>query len=255
MAANALGSHTPNLANGKAKFALCRSCHTVAPGGANMTGPNLHGVFGRRAGTLDGYNYSQALRHSEVVWSEETIDRLFALGPDEYTPGSKMPLQRMPSAEDREDLIKVERFGDVVEGAAAHGLHRGIDRAVPRHHHHRHREQSRARPFLEQRDAVGVGHPDIEQHEVGAAALSQPARFARALDQHHLVSLVGQDLRQQLPDADLVVHDATTPEWRPRGNPVQQLIWAAQGRTVRDVLVVEEGNDKEAVLWRLELAP
>ena len=37
--------------------------------------------------------------------------------------------------------------------------------------------------------------------------------------------------------ADLVVHDATAPAWRPRGNPVQQLIWAAQGRTVRDVLV------------------
>jgi 5-methylthioadenosine/S-adenosylhomocysteine deaminase len=37
--------------------------------------------------------------------------------------------------------------------------------------------------------------------------------------------------------ADLAVHDATAPEWRPRGNPVQQLIWAAQGRTVRDVLV------------------
>src|SRR3546814_14345620 len=50
-------------------------------------------------------NYSEALRHSDLVWTEETIDRLFALGPDTYTPGSKMPLQRMPSAEDREDLI------------------------------------------------------------------------------------------------------------------------------------------------------
>ncbi|MGE5768413.1 MAG: c-type cytochrome [Bacteroidota bacterium] len=86
-------------------FRKCAACHSVTADGGNRAGPTLYGVFGRRAGTLEGYNYSQALRHSEVVWSEETIDRLFALGPDEYTPGSKMPLQRMPSAEDREDLI------------------------------------------------------------------------------------------------------------------------------------------------------
>jgi len=86
-------------------FRKCVACHTVTADGGNRAGPTLYGVFGRRAGTIDGYNYSNALRHSGLVWTEETIDRLFALGPDEYTPGSKMPLQRMPSAEDREDLI------------------------------------------------------------------------------------------------------------------------------------------------------
>jgi len=96
-------------------FRKCAACHTVTADGGNRAGPTLYGVFGRRAGTLDGYNYSEALRHSEVVWTEETIDRLFALGPDEYTPGSKMPLQRMPSEEDREDLIA---YLKAVTGAA-----------------------------------------------------------------------------------------------------------------------------------------
>mgnify|MGYP000441882953 CR=1 FL=1 len=86
-------------------FRKCVACHSVTADGGNRAGPTLYGVFGRRAGALDGYNYSDALRHSDLVWTEETIDRLFALGPDAFTPGSKMPLQRMPSAEDREDLI------------------------------------------------------------------------------------------------------------------------------------------------------
>ena len=65
-----------------------------------------------------------------------------------------------------------------------------------------------ARPLLEQRDAVGVGHPDVEQHEVGARALARRrARFARVLGQPHLVAFVAQDLRQQLADAHFVVDD------------------------------------------------
>src|SRR4051794_28980620 len=47
-----------NLDNGQSRFALCRSCHTIAQGGGNMTGPNLFGVVGRRAGSLPGFNYS-----------------------------------------------------------------------------------------------------------------------------------------------------------------------------------------------------
>lgn len=67
--------------------------------------PSLKGVFGRRAGTVKGYRYSQALEGSDIVWTEETIDQLFDLGPDHVTPGSKMPMQRIASARDRADLI------------------------------------------------------------------------------------------------------------------------------------------------------
>ncbi|MFQ5466522.1 MAG: c-type cytochrome, partial [Kiloniellaceae bacterium] len=68
-------------------------------------GPTLYGLFGRRAGSVPGYRYSRALREANLVWSEKTIDALFAQGPHAFTPGSKMPLQRMPKAADRSELI------------------------------------------------------------------------------------------------------------------------------------------------------
>jgi cytochrome c len=86
-------------------FAKCAVCHTVGPDGGRRAGPSLYGVFGRRAGTVDGYRYSDALKDSELVWGEVTIDALFNEGPAAYTPGSKMPLQRMSSPEDRAELI------------------------------------------------------------------------------------------------------------------------------------------------------
>ncbi|MCB1478390.1 MAG: c-type cytochrome [Rhodobiaceae bacterium] len=91
---------------GELQFARkCSVCHTLTKDGANRAGPSLHGVFGRKAGTLEGYVYSDALKNSDIVWNEETIARLFDDGPDVVTPGSKMPVQRLKSVEDRDALI------------------------------------------------------------------------------------------------------------------------------------------------------
>jgi cytochrome c len=91
---------------GERQFARkCSVCHTLTPDGANRAGPTLYGVFGRRAGTLPGYAYSDALLDSDIVWSEETIGRLFDEGPQEVLPGTKMPLQRMTDADERNALI------------------------------------------------------------------------------------------------------------------------------------------------------
>ncbi len=105
-------------ARGAKLFRKCAACHTVTADGGHRAGPTLYGVFGRRAGTIEGYNYSDALSHSNLVWTEETIDQLFAEGPDAFTPGSKMPLQRMPSAKDREDLISYLKTITAAGGAA-----------------------------------------------------------------------------------------------------------------------------------------
>jgi cytochrome c len=78
----------------------------VSDDGRHRAGPNLHGVFGRLAGTEPGYSYSQTLAESDIVWTEETIAKLFELGPDVMTPGTKMPIQRIPSAADREALVE-----------------------------------------------------------------------------------------------------------------------------------------------------
>jgi len=69
-------------------------------------GPTLHGVFGRRIATLPGYNFSPALKTLDIVWTPETVSRLFEIGPMAYTPGTKMPEQTIGAAEDRNALVK-----------------------------------------------------------------------------------------------------------------------------------------------------
>jgi cytochrome c len=94
------------LAAGELQFARkCSVCHTVHADGGNRAGPSLHKVFGRRIGTLDGYPYSDALRSLDIVWTADTIGKLFELGPEEFTPGSKMPLQKMTNPAQRDALI------------------------------------------------------------------------------------------------------------------------------------------------------
>ena len=73
--------------------------------GKKRAGPTLYKVFGREAGTLKGYKYSNALIKSDIIWNEETINRLFDEGPDKVTPGTKMPIQRMKKIQDRNDLV------------------------------------------------------------------------------------------------------------------------------------------------------
>lgn len=95
------------MSNGERQFARkCSICHTLAPDGGHRAGPSLWGLFGRPAGAVEGYAYSDALGSMDIVWSAETINRLFEDGPDHYTPGSKMPMQRIARPEDRTDLIE-----------------------------------------------------------------------------------------------------------------------------------------------------
>jgi len=96
--------NTADLANGEAKFALCRSCHTITPGGANMTGPNLHGVFGREAGKVEGFKYSEAVEKADIVWDANHLDQWLAK-PQTYLPGTKMSFAGLKDEKDRRDLI------------------------------------------------------------------------------------------------------------------------------------------------------
>ena len=95
------------LTNGQKQFARkCSVCHTLVPDGKRRAGPTLYKVFGREAGTLEGYKFSQALLDSKIIWDDKTIHQLFTEGPDVVLPGTKMPIQRMKSSKDRIDLIK-----------------------------------------------------------------------------------------------------------------------------------------------------
>ncbi len=87
-------------------FRACVACHTLKPDEGNRAGPTLHGIFGRRIATLPGYNFSAALTHLEIVWTPETVAKLFEIGPAQYIPGTKMPEQRISAAPDRDALVK-----------------------------------------------------------------------------------------------------------------------------------------------------
>jgi cytochrome c len=87
-------------------FRACVACHTLGPDQANRAGPTLAGIFGRRIATLPGYNFSEALRRLDIVWTPETVSKLFEIGPASYTPGTKMPEQRIGSEQDRAALVQ-----------------------------------------------------------------------------------------------------------------------------------------------------
>ena len=94
------------MANGERQFMRkCSICHDLGPGPSRRAGPTLHGLFGRPAGTVEGYRYSATLDGSAIVWEADTIDALFDEGPDHYVPGSKMPMQVIAGTQDRADLI------------------------------------------------------------------------------------------------------------------------------------------------------
>ncbi|MEK9281848.1 MULTISPECIES: c-type cytochrome [unclassified Bradyrhizobium] len=85
-------------------FRACVACHTLSAKEAQRAGPTLAGLFGRRIASLPGYRFSEALKKMEIVWTPETVAKLFEVGPTAYTPGTKMPEQRIGSAEDRRAL-------------------------------------------------------------------------------------------------------------------------------------------------------
>jgi len=94
----------------------CSICHTLTRNGGNRAGPTLYGIFGRRAGSVNGYVYSPALAKSGIVWSAKTITRLFTEGPEHYIPGTKMPLQKMKSAGERAALLSYLKKATAASG-------------------------------------------------------------------------------------------------------------------------------------------
>jgi cytochrome c len=87
-------------------FHACVACHALTPDDVTKAGPTLWHILGRRIATLPGYNFSPALKKLDIIWSKETIAKLFEVGPTHYTPGTKMPEQTIGSPEDRKALVE-----------------------------------------------------------------------------------------------------------------------------------------------------
>jgi len=99
----ALAQSPGNPDAGKLVFLQCKGCHSLDPG-KNGIGPSLHGVFGRKAGTEAGYNYSPAMKNSGVSWDDDTLFKYLA-NPKAFVPGDKMPFPGLPDAQKRSDVI------------------------------------------------------------------------------------------------------------------------------------------------------
>lgn len=109
LAADAVHGAEGDPVRGARIFQRCFSCHTVDPNEtAKLQGPSLHGVVGRRAGSVAGFEYSDAMKAKAaagLVWTRETLDRFLA-DPDDFLPGTPMVvLPPLRDQQDRADLI------------------------------------------------------------------------------------------------------------------------------------------------------
>ncbi|HYF54783.1 MAG TPA: cytochrome c family protein [Salinarimonas sp.] len=102
----ALGSaaQAQDAAAGEKVFAQCRACHQVGETAKNAVGPHLNGLFGRKAGSVEGYNYSPAYQKIDKVWSEENF-RPYIKDPRGVTPGTKMVYAGLKDDQRITDLI------------------------------------------------------------------------------------------------------------------------------------------------------
>ncbi|HWE46517.1 MAG TPA: cytochrome c family protein [Caulobacteraceae bacterium] len=96
--------NTGDPVNGKRIFARCRACHTVEKDGPNMIGPNLWGLFGRKAGSKSDYGYSDAMKAQGYAWDAAHLDK-WLTSPATTVPGTKMTFIGLDKAQDRNDVI------------------------------------------------------------------------------------------------------------------------------------------------------
>lgn len=88
-AALTTGAQAQDAAAGEKVFAVCRACHQVGETAKNVVGPKLNGLFGRKSGTVEGYNYTEANKNSGITWDEATFAE-YIRDPRAKIPGTKM---------------------------------------------------------------------------------------------------------------------------------------------------------------------
>jgi cytochrome c len=114
-------SYAQNTAEGEKVFAQCRACHQVGPTAKNGVGPVLNGLFGRKSGSIEGYNYSPANKNSGITWDEATF-REYIKDPKAKIPGTKMIYAGLKDEKRIDDLIAyLKQFDE--KGQKSAGLH------------------------------------------------------------------------------------------------------------------------------------
>jgi cytochrome c len=93
----------PDAQQGKQVFAQCAGCHSLEAG-KNGVGPSLHGLMGRKAGTVAGFNYSPAMKKANVTWDEDSLGK-FLSNPQKFVPGNRMMIPGVSNQTQRDNLI------------------------------------------------------------------------------------------------------------------------------------------------------
>jgi cytochrome c len=93
-----------DAAKGERVFAQCKACHTVEKGGRNGIGPNLFGIFGSKAGAVEGFKFSDELKASGIVWDDKTMAE-FLKDPKGRIPGNKMVFAGIRRPDQLNDLL------------------------------------------------------------------------------------------------------------------------------------------------------
>jgi cytochrome c len=92
-----------DIAAGEQSFRKCLPCHAIGEGARNKVGPALNGIDGRKAGTYNGYNYSEANKNSGIVWNEQTFSE-YIKNPMAKIPGTKMAFAGIRNEKEIRDL-------------------------------------------------------------------------------------------------------------------------------------------------------
>ena len=92
-----------DVEKGKVAFEQCAACHSL-DGSGNDDGPTLKGVIGRKAGSLEDFRYSAAMKRSDVTWDAATLDKYIA-DPQAFIPGNRMAFAGIADSSQRDDLI------------------------------------------------------------------------------------------------------------------------------------------------------
>jgi cytochrome c len=111
LAASTAAASAQDVAAGEQSFKKCLPCHSVGPGAKNKVGPELNGLDGRKSGTAEGFNYTEANKNAGITWNE-SVFKEYIKDPRAKIPGTKMVFAGIKNEQEVNDLwAYLKQFG------------------------------------------------------------------------------------------------------------------------------------------------